>query len=73
MPQIAGQRVAVLICKPFVFCGVGMAGSNIFTLQMLQLAVNVVSVPHSIQIVCILLSKLFKATKNTVPKRTRLF
>lgn len=46
--EIAGQRVPVLVRQPFIFCGVRMSSTNIFTLQMFQLTVDVVPVAHFI-------------------------
>lgn len=46
MAKVAGQRITVLIGQPFVFGGVGVSGTNILALQMLQLTVNIVTITH---------------------------
>lgn len=48
MPQVAGSGVPVLIHQPFELVGVCVPRPNVFGLEMLKLAVNVVSVPHDI-------------------------
>lgn len=58
--QIAGQWVSVLICKPLVFRGVRMTGSDVFTLQMLQLTVYIVSIAH---VVCWIQSSVVNNTE----------
>lgn len=44
--HVAGQGVPLLIGQPFVLGGVCMSSPDVFALQVLQLAVNVVSIAH---------------------------
>lgn len=46
MSHVRAIRVSVLVDQPFPFAGVGVSGADVFGLQMLQLAVDVVSVCH---------------------------
>lgn len=44
--HIAGQRVSLLVGQPLVLGSICMTCSDVFALQVLQLAVNVVAVAH---------------------------
>ncbi len=37
-----------LVCHPFVFGGVGMTGTDVLGLKVLELAVDVVALSHSV-------------------------
>lgn len=45
--HIAGQGVSLLVGQPLVLGGVCMSCTDVLALKMLQLAVDVVPVPHS--------------------------
>ena len=47
MTQVGSIGVSMLVGQPLPFVGVSVTCTNVLGLQVLQLAVNVVAVPHA--------------------------